>query len=77
MRVWNPTTVLQPRSANAARVSRGRQPVLQEVVVRRQLDDPELAGDAVVAGVVEGRDAGVLGSSVRKTEIASFALSRE
>ena len=52
LRVWNPTTVFQPRSANAARVSAGVSRYCDEVVVGGSASTWSVAGDALVAGGV-------------------------
>ena len=67
LRVWNATTVFQPRSSNVFFVSRRRQQVgLHRVDVLRQLLDGDRAGDRPRALAVGHRHAGVL--LVRRTE---------
>ena len=61
LRVWKPTTVFQPRSANAARDWLGRQDVgLERLRVLGQVDDPHRPGDAAAPSAQQRGDAGML-----------------
>ena len=60
LRVWNPTTVFQPRSANAARVWAGVRRYCWKSTMSGQPDDLELAGDAAIARLVERPHPGVI-----------------